>query len=72
MVECELRLIEAAFNSGQKYYYIVNSPFNNQIFHPYRSPIGHMRLIDRDRAEKASSHTMTIDDWEMIKTSPGF
>ena len=31
-----------------------------------------MRLIDREREEKASPHTFTIDDWNMIETSPCF
>lgn len=51
---------------------IANSPYKDQIFHPFRSPIGHMRLIDRDRCEGASPHTMTMDDWSMIQNSPGF
>lgn len=51
---------------------IANSPYKNQIFHPFRSPIGHMRLIDRDRCEGASPHTMTMDDWNLIQNSPGF
>lgn len=51
---------------------IVNSAYKDQIFHPYRSPIGHMRLIDRDRPEKASPHTFTKEDWPMIQQSPCF
>lgn len=51
---------------------IVNSPFKDQIYHPYRSLIGHMRLIDRERPEGASPHTMTMDDWNIIVKSPCF
>lgn len=51
---------------------IVNSKFRNQIYEPYRSFGGHMRLIDRERAEGASPHTFTIDDWEMIEQCPYF
>jgi len=51
---------------------LVNSPFREQIYHPYRSEIGHMRLIDRNRAEGASPHTFTSDDWNMIERSPCF
>ena len=51
---------------------IANSPFWNQVYKPYRSLDGHMRLIDREREEKASPHTFTIDDWNMIETSPCF
>ena len=46
---------------------IVNSKFRDQIYEPYRSPGGHMRLIDRERPEGASPHTLTIDDWKMIE-----
>lgn len=51
---------------------IVNSPFREQIYHPYRSLIGHMRLIDRERPEKASPHTFTMYDWKIIQESPCF
>lgn len=51
---------------------IANSPFWEQVYQPYRSTYGHMRLIDRDRCEKASPHTFTIEDWDIIKTSPCF
>lgn len=51
---------------------IVNSRFRDQIYEPYRSPGGHMRLIDRDRAEGASPHTLTMDDWKMIEQCPYF
>ncbi|MCD7808669.1 MAG: beta-1,6-N-acetylglucosaminyltransferase [Erysipelotrichaceae bacterium] len=51
---------------------IVNSPFKDQIYHPYHSLIGHMRLIDRERPEGASPHTMTMSDWNMIESSPCF
>lgn len=51
---------------------IVNSPYKDQIFHPFRSPVGHLRLIDRERCEGASPHTMTMDDWAMIQASPCF
>lgn len=46
---------------------IVDSRFRNQIYQPYRSPGGHMRLIDRERAEGASPHTLTMEDWEVIE-----
>lgn len=46
---------------------IVNSRFRDQIYQPYRSPGGHMRLIDRERAEGASPHTLTMEDWEVIE-----
>lgn len=51
---------------------IVNSKFREQIYEPYRSPGGHMRLIDRDRAEGASSHTWLSEDWEITKNCPYF
>ena len=51
---------------------IVNSEFKNQIYEPYRSPGGHMRLIDRERPEGASPHTWTMDDWETIQNCPYF
>lgn len=51
---------------------IVNSRFREQIYEPYRSPGGHMRLIDRDRAEGASPHTLTMADWKMIEQCPYF
>lgn len=51
---------------------IVNSRFKDQIYEPYRSPGGHMRLIDRDRSEGASPHTWTVEDWTMIKKCPYF
>lgn len=51
---------------------IVNSEYRNQIFIPVRHPGGHMRLIDRERCEGASPHTWTMEDWEMIKSSPYF
>lgn len=41
---------------------MVNSKYRDQIYEPYRSPGGHMRLIDRERLEGASPHTLTIDD----------
>ena len=41
---------------------IVNSIYRNQIYKPYRSLGGHMRLIDRERPEGASPHTLTIED----------
>ena len=51
---------------------IVNSKFRNQIYEPFRSPGGHMRLIDRDRNEGASPHTWTMDDWDTIRSCPYF
>ena len=51
---------------------IVNSEFKSQIYEPYRSPGGHMRLIDRERSEGASPHTWTMDDWETIQNCPYF
>lgn len=51
---------------------IVNSEFKDQIYHPYRSLGGHMRLIDRERPEGASPHTFTMEDWEMIEQCPYF
>lgn len=51
---------------------IVNSKYRNQIYEPYRSPGGHMRLIDRERAEGASPHTLTMEDWNMIQHCPYF
>lgn len=51
---------------------IVNSRFRDQIYEPYRSPGGHMRLIDRDRVEGASPHTFTMEDWDMIEKCPYF
>lgn len=51
---------------------IINSEFKNQIYHPYRSLGGHMRLIDRERPEGASPHTLTMEDWDMIEKSPYF
>lgn len=51
---------------------IVNSKYKNEIYQPYRSPGGHMRLIDRDRNEGASPHTWRMDDWNMIQESPYF
>lgn len=51
---------------------IINSEFKNQIYHPYRSLGGHMRLIDRERPEGASPHTLTMEDWDMIEKCPYF
>lgn len=51
---------------------IANSEFWPQVYEPFRSPGGHMRLIDRDRNEGASPHTFTMDDWDMIEKSPYF
>lgn len=51
---------------------IINSKFKEQIYQPYRMPGGHMRLIDRVRVEKASPHTWTVEDWDIIKNSPYF
>ena len=51
---------------------IVNSPFREQIYEPFRSPGGHMRLIDRERCEGASPHTWLMSDWKMIEESPYF
>lgn len=51
---------------------IVNSKFRDSIYEPYRSPGGHMRLIDRTRPEKASPHTWTMEDWNMIAECPYF
>ena len=51
---------------------IVNSIYRDQIYEPYRSPGGHMRLIDRERPEGASPHTLTMDDWDMIRQCPYF
>lgn len=34
---------------------------------PYRSPGGHMRLIDRERTKGTSLHTLTMDGWSMIE-----
>ena len=51
---------------------IVNSIYRDQIYEPYRSPGGHMRLIDRERPEGASPHTLTMDDWDMIRQCPHF
>ena len=51
---------------------IINSEFKNQIYHPYRSLGGHMRLIDRERPEGVSPHTLTMEDWDMIEKCPYF
>lgn len=51
---------------------IVNSKYRDQIYEPYRSPGGHMRLIDRERPEGASPHTLTMEDWKMIEQCPYF
>lgn len=51
---------------------IVNSLYRNQIYEPYRSLGGHMRLIDRERPEGASPHTLTMEDWKMIEKCPYF
>ena len=50
---------------------IMNSPFARQVYRS-RGVEGHMRLIDRERAEKASPHTMTMDDWDLIVNCPYF
>ena len=51
---------------------IANSKFWEHVYEPYRSVGGHMRLIDRERAEKASPHTFTMRDWDMIEECPYF
>ena len=48
---------------------LINSPFYRQMTH-HSALYGHLRLIDRERPEKASPHTWTIDDWEMIEKTP--
>ena len=50
---------------------IMNSHFARQVYRS-RGIEGHMRLIDRDRPEGASPHTMTIDDWNLINNCPYF
>lgn len=45
---------------------LANSPFFRQLSR-HSALYGHLRLIDRERAEKASPHTWTIDDWDMIE-----
>lgn len=50
---------------------IMNSPFAKQVFRT-KGVEGHMRMIDRNRPEKASPHTMTMDDWDMIYNCPYF
>lgn len=49
---------------------IVNSKYRDQIYESYRSSGGHMRLIDRERPEGASPHTLTMDDWDTIRQCP--
>lgn len=51
---------------------LVNSPFRDQLYQPYYSPYGHMRLIDRTRPEKAAPHTWRMEDWNMIENSSCF
>lgn len=51
---------------------LINSPFWEQVYEPFRSSGGHVRLIDRERSEKASPHTWLMEDWEMIENSPYF
>lgn len=51
---------------------IVNSPFKEQIYEPFRSLGGHVRLIDRERCEGASPHTWLMEDWNIIEKSPYF
>lgn len=51
---------------------MANSPYWEQVYEPYRSLGGHVRLIDRERAEKASPHTWLMEDWDMIVKSPYF
>lgn len=50
---------------------IMNSPYAKQVFRK-KGIEGHMRLIDRERSEGASPHTLTIDDWDMIYNCPYF
>lgn len=50
---------------------IMNSPYAKQVYRP-RGMDGHMRLIDRVRAEKASPHTMVMEDWSLIQNCPYF
>lgn len=51
---------------------IVNSKYKQEIYEPFRSVGGHMRLIDRQRCEGASPHTWKIEDWNIIKESSFF
>ena len=50
---------------------IMNSPYAKQVYRP-KGMDGHMRLIDRVRAEKASPHTMVMEDWPLIQNCPYF
>ncbi len=47
---------------------LVNSPYIGQLY-THSALYGHLRMIDRERPEKASPHTWTIDDWDMIRNA---